>query len=94
MGLHDLQAFKMSDEEILTIFSLLNPVQVERAEHPPMVLDQSLKDFKANRESIKVFLKFMLGEEDLDDTFETQMRLQKQAQSQKPPQRRKSLGNI
>ena len=71
MDLFELQDYKLSKEEILTIFSLLNPVQVEKAEHErPMKLDASLKEFKASKESIKVFLKFMLGENDLEELKE------------------------
>ena len=67
----------------MTIFSLLNPVQVEKAEHPPLVLDASLKEFKANKEDIKIFLRFMLGENDLEDTLVTSVQISKQATSEK-----------
>ena len=71
MDLYDVQCYKISKEEILTIFSLLNPAMLEKAEDPPLDInaDASLKDFKADKESIKIFLRFMLGDNDLTDTF-------------------------
>ena len=48
---------KLTKEDIITIFSLLNPQMTKKALEPPMIVDESsVKDFKANRDSIKIFL--------------------------------------